>query len=438
MFRSIALFVLAAVSSSLATAAGTSFKFQFGAKDAKPGCTLVPVSAVFSKEVGYGFEPGATLTAVPGGQGAVTSAQPFLFSVAVPEGNYRVTLTLGHPSAAAVTTVKAETRRLMVEKVSTAPGESVTRTIAVNVRGPKLADGSLVKLDSREMNVETQNPISRSWDDKLTIAIMGENAAVSAIEVERLEQGITLFITGDSTVTDQSSGGSWGQMITRWFKPAVAVANHAESGETFKGFLKERRWDKILESISPGDYVLIEFGTNDSKSSGPQNIYPGQDFSETFAPAETTFKELMRRFVADVRRRGAQPLISSPSARRGETTDATSLAAWAKAAMEVARELDVPAIDLNAMGVKLNQALGADADKQFADRTHHSEYGAYLQSKCIALSLKQGNLPLAKFIVDDFSFDPEHPEPLPAAFNLPADTARRAQPRPAPAPGAKE
>ena len=34
--------------------------------------------------------------------------------------------------------------------------------------------------------------------------------------------------------TDQASEpyGTWGQMLPRWFKPPVAIANHAESGET--------------------------------------------------------------------------------------------------------------------------------------------------------------------------------------------------------------
>jgi hypothetical protein len=171
--------------------------------------------------------------------------------------------------------------------------------------------------------------------------------------------------------------------------------------------------------------VLIEFGTNDSKSSGPQNIYPNQDFSETFAPAETTYKELLRQFVADARKKGAFPIIASPSARRAEIAKPTSLGPWAVAAMEVAKELGVPAIDLNSMGVELNVALGEDGAKQFGDRTHHVEYGAYLQAKCIVLGLRQAGVPLAKFIVDDFgAFDPKHPEPTPANFDLPPDASR--------------
>jgi hypothetical protein len=111
--------------------------------------------------------------------------------------------------------------------------------------------------------------------------------------------------------------------------------------------------------------------------------------------------------------------------------------------MQVARELKVPGIDLNAMGVQLNAALGADGDKQFGDRTHHVEYGSYLQAKCIVLGLRQSGLPLAQYIVDDFgNFDPAHPAPAPAAFDLPPDPSPPRGPRPprppaaAPAPAA--
>jgi lysophospholipase L1-like esterase len=415
----------------------TALKFQFGAEKAAPGYTLVPPARAYSKETGYGFEPGATLTVVtqeagdPLRRGAVTAAQPFLFSVAVPEGNYRVTVTLGDPKADAVTTVKVETRRLMLERIRTAAGKFETRVFTVNVRGPKISTGGEVNLDSREMNLATHEPISRDWDDKLTLAFSDSHPALAALEIQKVDDAITIFVLGDSTVTDQpGGGGSWGQMFTRWFQPQVAIANHAESGETLKGFLKERRWDKVLDSLRPGDYVLIEFGCNDSKQRGPQNIYPGQDFSETYVPADTTYKDLLKQFAADVKKKGGFPVIVSPSARRSDVKKPTSLGAYADAAMAAAKEIGVPSIDLNSMGVDLNVALGADAGKQFADVTHHVEYGAYLQSKCIVLGIQRAKLPLAKYIVDDFgNFDPNHPEPLPARFDLPPDASSRGEER---------
>ncbi len=419
---------------SLHAAPATAFKFQFGADKAAPGYTLVLPTSLYSADAGYGFEPGSTVTTVtqPSANalqsGAVTAAQPFYFSVAVPEGNYRVTVTLGDPKADAITTVKAETRRLMLERIRTAAGKFETRTFTVNIRTPKISTGGVVNLDSREMNLTTHVAISRDWDDKLTLEFSDSHPAVAAIEIQKVDNAITLFITGDSTVTDQPGwpGSSWGQMAPRWFKSDVAVANHAESGETLKGFLKERRWEKLLDSLHAGDYVIIEFGCNDSKQRGPQNIYPGQDFSETYVAADTTYKELLKQFAADVQKKGGFPIIASCSARRQDSKKPGSLQAYADAAVAAAKEINVPSIDLNSMGVDINAALGADAPKQFGDQTHHVEYGSYLQSKCIALGIKQDNLPLAKYIVDDFgNFDPQHPTPLPASFDLPPDSAGR-------------
>ena len=413
-----------------ASTPATAFKFQFGAEKAAPGYTLVAPTLAYSKESGYGFEAGAKLEAVtqtnadPLHTGAVTSAQPFQFSVAVPEGNYRVTVTLGDPAKETIATVKAERRRLMLERVQAAAGQFVTRSFLVNVRTPKISTGGQVDLNDREHDKATGAINTLNWDDRLTVGFSGSHPALTTLEIEKVSDVITLFILGDSTVTDQGGGGSWGQMAPRWFGPGVVVANHAESGETLKGFLMHRRWDKVLDSLKPGDYVLIEFGTNDSKNSGPQNMYAGQDFSVTYAEPNTTYRDLLRRFVADVQAKGGHPIIASPSARRGETGNPSSLGAWAAAAMATAREVGVPGIDLNTLGMQLNTALGADAEKQFADRTHHAEYGAYLQAKCIVYGIKQANLPLASYIVDDFgNFDPKHPEPLPANFSLPVDVA---------------
>jgi len=425
------LSVLATFAQAQSTTPPTSFKFQFGADKAAPGYTLVPTTAVYSKEAGFGFESGAQVSAVsqadadPLHSGAVTSKGNYAFSVAVPEGNYRVTVTLGDPKADSVTTVKSEARRLMLESVHAAAGKFVTRSFTVNIRSPKISTGGEVNLDSREMNLTTHVAIVNDWDDKLTVTFSDAHPALAALEIKKVDDAVTVFVLGDSTVVDQPSGGnSWGQMLTRWFKPEVAISNHAESGETLKGFLKERRWDKVLDSMKAGDYVLIQFGTNDSKKSGPQNIYPNQDFSETYAEANTTYKDLLKQFVADFRKKGGFPIIVSPPARRGETGNST-LGAYAAAAGAAAKEVNAPFVDLNAMGMEMNKALGADATKIYGDQTHTVDYGSYMFSRCVTLGIKQDNLPLAKFIVDDFGdFDPTQPHPTPAEYTVPVDAGR--------------
>jgi hypothetical protein len=96
-------------------------KFAFGGDLNDGTLTHVAPTAAYSAERGYGFEPGAAVQLLePEG---VTSATPFFFSVKVPEGNYRVTVTLGDRNGASATTIRAESRRLMVERAATATGE---------------------------------------------------------------------------------------------------------------------------------------------------------------------------------------------------------------------------------------------------------------------------------------------------------------------------
>jgi hypothetical protein len=77
------------------------------------------------------------------------------------------------------------------------------------------------------------------------------------------------------------------------------------------------------------------------------------------------------------------------------------------------------------MGMQLNKALGADATKIYGDQTHTVDYGSYMFSRCVTLGIKQDNLPLAKFIVDDFgNFDPTQPHPTPAEYTVPVDAGR--------------
>jgi len=101
----------------------------------------------------------------------------------------------------------------------------------------------------------------------------------------------TVFLLGDSTVTDQPAepAASWGQMLPAFFTPDIAIANHAESGETMKSFMTELRFAKVLELAKPGDWALIQFGHNDQKANWPQ----------TYAAAETTYRDYLRTWIAD-------------------------------------------------------------------------------------------------------------------------------------------
>ena len=389
-----------------ATALGAQgLQFDFVSANPVPGFQKVAPGARYSEETGYGFEDAAT-------------APPFFFSVRVPEeGNYRVTVTLGDAAADSVTTIKAEIRRLMLERVRVPAGKTETRSFLVNVRTPKIPGGGEVRLKDREKGNE-----ARAWDDRLTLEFTDAHPAVRTVAIEKADSVPTIYVVGDSTSTDQPGEpfNSWGQMLPRFFKPEIAVANHGESGESLRGFLGERRWTKVLSVIKPGDYVLIQMGHNDQKEKG-EGI-----------GAFTSYKTDLKRFVADTRQHGATPVLISPMNRLTFDADGkitNSLGDYPEAVRQAAKEENAALIDLNAMSKLFYEALGpVDAHLAFAgkDTTHHDNYGSYELAKCIVEGIRQDKLPVAKYLFDMPPFDPAHPDPV-AKFDIPAEPARGAE-----------
>ncbi len=409
--------LIAAISVSTLGAQPSAMKFDFGDAAPAPGYTKITATTIYNPVRGYGFEETAQAGVKP----------PFYFSVRVPEeGNYKVTMALGRgPGEPAHfyndgglyndTTVKAELRRLMLEKIRTAPGELATYTFIVNIRSPKIATGGEVKLKDREKTTEAW-----AWDDKLTLEFTGPSPAVRTIVIEKADSKMpTLYIAGDSTSTDQplEPFNSWGQMITRFFRPEIAIANNGESGESLRSFIDEQRFAKVMSVIKPGDFLLIQMGHNDQKEKGDG------------VGAFTTYAQDLKMFIQVARQHGALPLLITPVARLawGTGGDAgkivNNLGDYPEAVRKVGREENVPVIDLNAMSKVFYEALGpADAHLAFAgnDTTHHDNYGSYELAKCIVTAIKKANLPMAKYLFDVPAFDPAHPDPV-AAFDLPAE-----------------
>ncbi len=369
-------------------------------------CRKVVPGDVYSKEKGFGYDSGAEIKLTPH---AAVSAKPFFFSAAVPEGNYKVTLTLGGTDQPSLTTVKAELRRLMLEGVATNAGEAVTRSFIVNIRTPQIPDGTTVKLKPRETTSE-----ALAWDERLTLEFNDAHPAVGKIEIEPAGKIPTIYIAGDSTSTDQPGEpfNSWGQMITRFFQPTVAIANHGESGETIRSWIGERRLAKVLSLIQPGDFLLIQFGHNDMKEKGEG------------VGAFTTYKADLKWTIAEARKKGVTPVLITPMNRRNFGPDGkvfNSLGDYPEAVRQTGKEENVAVIDLNAMSKTLYEAIGEpDSPKAFApgDGTHHNNYGSYELAKCIVAAIQEQKLPLAKYLLPGLPvYDPAHPDRL-ATFQM--------------------
>ncbi len=390
-----ALLVASAFASVVMAQSPVARQFQFG-NQVQSGWTQVEPSHVYSAESGFGFEPGAEARA---GDDFVASTKPFYFSVKLPEGNYRVTVRLGDAKASLIT-VKAELRRLMLEKISTAAGASTACTFIVNLRTPKISETNHVHLKPREQSTEIWD-----WDDKLTLEFNGTNPGLHSLKIEKVDVP-TVFLIGDSTVCDQPAEpwNSWGQMFPRFFKPQVAIANHAESGETVADSLRAQRFEKIFSLMKPGDYLFVQFGHNDMKSRATNAL--------------AIYRADLERIVGRTRKLGGTPVLVT-SMERKTGIDQNTLMGYPQTVREVAQEEHCALIDLNAMSKVFYRALGPDLDRAFQDGTHHNNYGSYELAKCVVQGIKDDKLPLARFLADDFaSFDPAKPDAV-ATFEMP-------------------
>jgi lysophospholipase L1-like esterase len=257
----------------------------------------------------------------------------------------------------------------------------------------------------------------------LTLEFNDSLPKVGAVEITPNKKATTVFLAGNSTVVDQDREpwAAWGQMIPRFFEPGqVAIANYAESGETLKAFARERRLEKIFSLAKPGDYLFIEFAHNDQK--------PGGNHLDPF----TTYKQTLKEWIAEARKRGMTPVLVTSMHRRNFDSSnhiINTLGDYPEAMRQTAAEEKVALIDLNAMSKTLYEAWGPDGSlKAFvhypantfpgqttalADNTHFNPYGAYELARCVVKGIVAAHLPIAKYLVKEkIAFDPAHPDPV--------------------------
>ncbi|MEJ5995713.1 GDSL-type esterase/lipase family protein [Pedobacter sp. Du54] len=386
----ISVIIIVLFGTQLSAQIKTTFHFDF---------TKAENLLIYTPKNGAGFDFGTTMQ----------KDQPFYFSVDVPEGNYQVTVTL---SSTHGTFVKAESRRLMLEDVKTKLGQFVKKTFIVNIKDRKINANEIVKLKDRELT-------KLDWDNKLSLEF-DRYVTLKALEIKKVEDQITVFLAGNSTVVNQENEpwGSWGQMIPHFFKPGVAFANHAESGLTLGSFLGSKRLDKVMSVMKRGDYLFIEFGHNDQKDKGPND------------GAFKSYTERLRLYVTRTREKGGIPVIVTSTARRRFGKDGkmeNTLGDFPDAARKLATAENVPLIDLNKLTTTLFNAMGEEASlKAFvhypantypdqplalADNTHFNTFGAYEVARCVIEGIKAAKLPLANFLIDPKQkFEPSKPD----------------------------
>lgn len=396
------------------------YRFDFGSGAVRPGYQQVTATNLYSEQSGFGFDYGTQAIALDRGgtdplhEDLCTSEGPMFFSVRVPEGTYRVTVTLGDPWRNTTTTIKAESRRLMEKKITTEAGKFRTVSFLVSIWDSTISDTRAVRLKPREID-------KLDWDNKLTLEFGNIRPSVESLTIQPVTHAVTVFLAGNSTVTNQQlePWASWGQMIPAFFQGNVAVANHAASGSTLRASLGRGRLEKIMHLIKPGDYLFIEFAHNDQK--------PGSG-----EVAFTTYNKYLKQYIDSARAHQATPVLVTSTCRRSFDASGKlipTLGKFPDAMRYEAKKDGVALLDLNQMTRTLYEGLGPEKSRELfvqfpagtfpgqlkalADNTHFSDFGAYELARCVAQAISDSKLPLRADLNPGMShFDPTHPDDI--------------------------
>ena len=262
-------------------------------------------------------------------------------------------------------------------------------------------------------------------------------AAVTLLLTAAGEKTTTIFIIGDSTAAnkDLSQGKlerGWGMALQCYFDENIRVDNHAVNGRSSLSFINEGRWDKVLEKLKPGDYVIIQFGHNDEKPKADRHTDPGSTFDYNLA-----------KFVRETREHGGIPVLMNCVVRRNffvnapENDDDEKLRTqtfkdgvrmvegdslidthglYRVAPRDVAKRMNCHFVDANRITHDLEQGLGTEASKRLhmwflpdteptelkgkQDNTHYNVYGAHVVAKLLAKALCEEIPVLKKYYVD--------------------------------------
>jgi lysophospholipase L1-like esterase len=243
--------------------------------------------------------------------------------------------------------------------------------------------------------------------------------AIKTIRITPIPQIRTLFLAGDSTVTDQDlePWTSWGQLITQYFDDRIVVANYASSGASLSSFKSRHRFEKILSVMQPGDYLFIEFGHNDEKIKGEGNGAWG------------LYTNLLREFVTKSREKGGIPVLVTPTQRRFFEANGKlkpTHGDYPNAMRKVAIDLEVPLIDLTKMTTDMYEAWGDDISRKafvqypantfpgqieaLEDNTHFNGFGANEIAKCVVQGIRGLNLDISKNLLPKIPiYNPKKP-----------------------------
>jgi lysophospholipase L1-like esterase len=214
---------------------------------------------------------------------------------------------------------------------------------------------------------------------------------------------VTVYIAGDSTVmtyppTAANMQAGWGQFLRDQYTAQVTVSNQSIGGRTSRRFIEEGRLTTILDTIKTGDYLMVQFGTNDGNTTA---LYPD---GEPYLVSTADFQGFMLQFIQGARGKGAIPVLVTPPPRRSCAGDSHSfgngLAGYSAAMKTVATQTGAALVDLNAKTLAYVNMIGCIASADFfllGDGTHFQVNGARLMAGFVADGVREAGLALAGY-----------------------------------------
>lgn len=230
-----------------------------------------------------------------------------------------------------------------------------------------------------------------------------------------------VFVIGDSTAASYESDRypltGWAQVLQMYFAGNIIVDNRAQSGASSKSFYNTY-WSQVIDSVSAGDYVVIQFGHNDSKTTtSEEDNVTVPDPNRYTDPAgsshtEGSYKWYLTKFIEETRAKGAVPILTTSIERRKieDNIFQYTLTSYVNSMKELGVEKNVEVIDLNhssyefynklgihgTMGIflHLNPGENKNYPDGITDNTHLQENGAIAIAKLFAIELSKSNYDL--------------------------------------------
>ncbi len=263
------------------------------------------------------------------------------------------------------------------------------------------------------MNIQkVMNQSGMNYFKVLLLLIVLAGCQKQREQVEEIQAAITIYAVGDSTMAnkkdpEENPEHGWVQVLPPFFNDKVTVENHAVNGRSTRSFIAEGRWDSVVAKLKPKDVVIIQFGHNDQKENDPKR----------YTNPHTAYRHNLIKMVQEAIHKGARPILCSSIVRRNFNEEGTLVDTHGAYPLEVrlvAKEFDVPFVDMQYLTEQMEEAYGVEDSEKLhlhfesgehpffpegkEDNTHLSALGANEVAKRFVQALKDSK----SFLVDYF------------------------------------